>query len=115
MTVDRDSTLEDLFDVARQDFSGDAFTDRVMAQIDMQRRRLLIGWACIGLVLAVCAWLLAEPILDVVLLTTQILPHSLIELDDNLAAQLLSPVNSIAAVVALVFLGLRGAYRKIFS
>jgi hypothetical protein len=115
MTIDRDSNLENLFDVARQDLSGEVFTDRVMSQIDMQRRSAVFGWASIGVVLAICAWLLAEPILDVVTLTTQVLPQSLIELDDGWQAQLLSPVNSIASVVAFGFLGLRMAYRKIFS
>lgn len=115
MTIDRDATLEKLFDVARQDFSRDAFADRLMAQIDMQRRRTVTAWAGVGVVLAICAWLLAQPILDVIVLTTQILPRSLIELDNRWLAQILSPVNSIASAVVLLFLGLRGAYRKIFS
>lgn len=115
MTFDGDPTLENLFDVARQDLSEEAFTMQVMSQIDRLRRRAVIGWSCVGLVLAICAWLLSEPILDVVFLTTQILPQSLIELDDRWPAQLLTPVNSIASLVAIGFLGLRMVYRKIFS
>ena len=115
MTIDRDPALENLFDVARQEILGETFTHQVMSQIDMQRRRTVIGWTCVGLVLAICAWLLAKPIVDLVVLTTQILPRSVIELDGRWPAQLLTPVNSIASLVALGFLGLRMFYRKIFS
>jgi len=115
MTIDRDPTLQNLFDVAKQDLAGDAFVAQLMSRIDSLRRRSIIGWIFVALVAVPCAWFLTAPLTDAVYLTTQILPESLIEVDDRWLAQLLSPVNSIAGLVALGFLGLRMAYRTIFS
>jgi hypothetical protein len=39
----------------------------------------------------------------------------LIDLNDRLLAQILLPVNNIASVLALGLIGLRIAYRRIFS
>lgn len=115
MTTDRDPTLQSLFEVAKQDFAGDAFTDQVMLRIDTLRRRTVIVWVCVGLVAVAFTWSLAAPILHTVNLATQILPETLIELDDRTLAQILAPVNSIAGAVGLGFLGLRLAYKKVFS
>jgi len=114
MTTDQDPMLRSLFEIAKQDLSGDEFSADVMAQIDKLRRRTIIGWACVILLLAPAVWLLAAPLQEAVQLLTQVLPRSLIELDDSLLAQVLSPVNSVAGLVALGLLGLRFAYKKIF-
>lgn len=116
MMIERDSTLQSLFDVAKQDLAGETFVAQVMSQIDSLRRRAVIGRICVGLVMVACGWLLASLLQDVVLVLTQFLRSPLIELDiSGLSAQLLAPVNSIAALVALGLLGLQMAYRKIFS
>jgi hypothetical protein len=115
MTTDRDPILQSLFAIAKQDPVGDTFTDNVMSRIAKLRRRVLIGWVCAGLVSAAFAWLLTEPVLQTVDLVTQLLPESLFELEKPTVAQFLAPVNSIAGVVALGLLGLRLAYKKIFS
>jgi hypothetical protein len=44
-----------------------------------------------------------------------VLSDRLVKLDDNRVSRPTAPVDSIAGVVALVFSGLRLAYRKIFS
>ena len=115
MTIDRDPQLQHLFDVAKKDLVGDAFAAQVMSRIDHLRRRAVIGWICVGLVLAPVAWLLAAPAQNAVQLLTQVLPVSLVDLDDRWLAQFLSPINSVATLVALGLLGLRMAYSKIFS
>lgn len=115
MTIDRDPALQTLFANAKKDLPGEAFTDEVITRVDKLRRRSVIGWICVGLVLVACAWLLSAPLQDAVHLLTQILPVSLIDLGESWLARTLSPVNSIAALLALGLLGLRMAYRKIFS
>ena len=115
MTDERNPTLQRLFRDASTDLPADAFLDQVMSQIDRARRRTLLAWCCVGIVFFAGAWLLAGPLTSVVTIAMQILPDRLVTLDDNWVSQLIAPVNSIAGVVALVFLGLRLAYRKIFT
>ncbi len=113
-----DPTLQTLFANAKQDLAGEAFTTQVMSQTKL-KHSADIGRIGVGLVLASCAWLLATPLQDAVQLLTQSLTLSLIvsliDLDDRWLAQILSPVNNIASLLALGLFGLRIAYRKIFS
>jgi len=115
MTVDRDPNLEALFAKAKQVAADDGFTDGVMSRIDKLRKRSMIGWIGVGVVMVALAWTVSSPVTHAVHLATQLLPESLVELDDRWMAQLLAPVNSIAGLVGLGFLGLRLAYKKIFS
>jgi hypothetical protein len=117
MTDDRDPTLRALFADATEDLVGEAFTAQVMSQIKMSHRADLakIG---IGLGIAACLLLLAAPLQDVVQGVTQRLAPlslvvSLIDVDNQYLAQMLSPVNNVAAVVALGLIGLRFFYRKV--
>ena len=117
MTDERDPRLEALFDAARQEFSGDAFAAGVMARVDRLRRRALIGWASLAVAFLAGAWLLSGPLTDAVGLVTRLLPQSLVEFDagNQVFAQLLAPINSVAAAVALGGFGLWLAYKKIFA
>jgi len=114
MSTDRDPGLQALFDSAREELPLGAFTEQVMSQIDTARRRSIVFWSCVGLVVAVVGWFLAAPVQDTVNLLTQMLPESLIDVEDEFMAQLLSPVNSVAVPIALGFLALRSFYKKIF-
>lgn len=117
MTEERDPRLEALFDAARQEPSGDDFAAGVMARVDRLRRRALIGWASLAVAFLAVAWLLSGPLTEAVGLVTRLLPQSLIEIDagDEFFAQLLAPINSVAAAVALGFFALRFVYKKIFG
>lgn len=115
MTIDRDPELESLFEIAAVDLTGEEFAADVMRRIDTLRRRTVVGWICVGLVAAAFAWILAGPLLHAVNLATEILPESLVEVDDQTLAQIFAPVNSVAGAVGLGFLGLRMAYKAIFS
>ena len=59
--------------------------------------------------------LLAAPLLAALGMASQFLPTSLIQIEAGLLQQLLSPVNSIAAAIALGALGLWKFYRSIFG
>ncbi len=115
MTMDRSPELQSLFDLAQQDLPDKPFTDQVMSQVDTLRRRAVIIWSVIGLLTLALMAVIAGPLTQAVGLASQVLPSSLVSVDDQLLAQLLSPINSVAAIVALAFLGTRMIYRKIFS
>jgi len=115
MTTDRDPTLETLFANANQALAGEVFAAQVMSQIDKLRRGAVIGWICVLLVLITFTWLLATSLQDAADLLTGIFPLSLIDLDNRWLARILSPVNSVAGLIALGVLSLRTAYRKIFT
>lgn len=120
MTDERDPTLQTLFEAAQQDLAGEAFTSQVMSQTVKRNYRAVMGWICVGLVVAPCAWLVATPLQDAVHLLTQRLSPllsvvSLIDLDDHWPTQILTPVNNIASLIALGVIGLRLAYRKVVS
>lgn len=112
---DRDPTLQRVFREAARDLPDDPFLGQVMSDIDRSRRKIILAWSCVGAALFVGAWLLSGPLMNFVQVAMRILPDHLVEMDDSWLSQLISPVNSVAGVVALVFLGLRLAYRKIFS
>lgn len=115
MTTDHDPALESLFAAAKHDMVGDAFTEQVMSRIDKLRRRTLSAWIGVGFVATVAAWVLTGPVVIAVNLGTQFLPRSLIELDNQVLADVVAPVNSVAILVAVGILSLRAIYRKIFS
>ena len=114
--MDRDPLLQQLFDLAKFDLAGETFVAGVMAQIDALRRRAIIAWGLAGLVLALAAWLLTPTMVAAVNLLSQALPQSLVEVDEPsaLIGHLFSPLNSIAAIVAVSVLVIVLAYRKIF-
>jgi hypothetical protein len=114
MKNDLDPRLQTLFAAAKQELTGEDFTAQVMSQIDKLTRRKIVGWICVGLVLIPGAWLLAGFLQDTVSVLTQVVPVSLVDVENRWLANVLSPANSIASLVALGLLGLRIAYKKIF-
>ena len=117
MTDERDPRLEALFDEAREELAGDEFAADLMVRVGRLRRRTLVGWAAVAVVLLAGAWLLSGPVTSAVSLMTRLMPQSLVEVEagNQLFAQLLAPINSVAAVVALGMLLIRFAYKKIFG
>lgn len=114
MTTDRDPQLASLFQSAEEDFPDEAFTSRVMSAVEIRRRRSIITWVICGLLLASCAWFLVLVLQEAVFLLTQILPETIIDMDNRWAAQLLAPVNSVSGLLGLAALGLWAAFRKLF-
>jgi len=115
MTTKRDPAILELFKLAERDLAEEQFVALTMARVDNLRRRSLVGWILVGLVLLAIAWLLAAPIQDAIQLLSQSLSISLVDLGDRWVAAVIAPANSVAGLVALVLLGLLTAYRKIFS
>lgn len=113
MTID--PKLQALFTQAAKEFDRDAFAREVMTRIDAERRRTLLLWAGLGIAVAVVFALLASPVLTAFGMATQLLPTSLVDIETGWLRQLLSPINSIAAAIAIGALAIRKFYRSIFG
>ena len=114
MTSDRDPLIEALFTRAEGNPAPDDFAERVMRRIDRSRRRSLAGWVIVGTAAAVGIWVLSGPLLQAVNLGLQVLPASLFQVENELVAQVLAPLNSIAGAGGLAVLGVWTLYRKLF-
>ena len=115
MNSDYDPRLEEVFARARQEFDREAFTRLVMSRIDASRRRTLFAWGIAASISVVALVFLAPAVLAALRLMTELLPVSIVEIENDLAEQLLAPVNSIAALIAVVALVVRKVYRRIFG
>jgi hypothetical protein len=112
MNNDYDPQLQALFTQARQAFNGDAFSRAVLERIDRERRRALLAWSAFGLAGVVVFALLANPLFTALAMATELLPMSLVDIETDWLRQLASPINSIAAAVAIVALGIHRFFRR---
>jgi hypothetical protein len=115
MTDERDPQLQALFDAASRNTANDAFVTRVMADIDMARRRTVLGWLAFGILMAPVAWWLSAPITSLFDLVAQLLPERLVAVEEGWLAQLTAPANSAAGVAGLLIFAGWMFYRKILS
>lgn len=113
MSNEYDPQLQALFDTARQSFDREAFTRRIVERIDQERHRTIVVWSVFGLFGIVVFALLAKPVFAAFAMATQLLPVSLIEIETGWLRQLLSPINSVAAVIALGVLGICRFFRRL--
>ncbi|MCZ6889646.1 MAG: hypothetical protein O7H39_14230 [Gammaproteobacteria bacterium] len=114
MTDDRDPVLKSLFAESQHDLDGEAFTARVMDRTRYLRYRTLAVWGSVGLALAVGASLFAVP-LQTAQLIAEVLTTALIDLGDGWLAWVLSPVNSVAALLAVSVKAIRVCRKKIIT
>jgi len=114
MTTSRDPNLQNLFAQAEQDFRSDSFADDVLQQINRERHKTLLVWSALSVLALTCLALLASPVFTAIGMATQLLPVSLVEIEAEWLRLLLSPVNSVAAAIALTALGIRKFFRWIF-
>ena len=115
MKADYDTELLALFARAEQAFDGNDFARKVMARIDRDRRRIAMLWSVIGVAAIAVLVLLAGPLAAAVGLVSSLLPVELVEIETGWLQLLLSPVNSIAAAIAIGAFALRRFYRWIFG
>lgn len=112
MNNDYDPQLQALFAQAKQTFDRDTFTRDVLGRIDRERRRTLLTWSVFGIAALAVVALLAEPVFAAFAMATQLLPVSLVEIETEWLRQLVSPINSVAALIALGALGVRKFFRR---
>ncbi|MDJ0814314.1 MAG: hypothetical protein QNJ23_11335 [Woeseiaceae bacterium] len=104
MTDDRHPGLQALFDAARPPDANSMLVEKVMAKIEQDRRRTMLGWIVAGVVLIPIAWWLSAPVVQIVGLAAQLMPSSLIEVETTWLAQITAPINSVSFVVGMTFL-----------
>ena len=116
MPEERDPMLEALFDSARTELDADVFVDQLMARIDAERRRSIFGWSLLAAALGGVAWFLAPPLVEAVGLLSQVLPQSMLEIEDpqSIVGQMLAPATSVSAVIAVTLLGIAWFVKKVF-
>lgn len=117
-TDDRDPLLQTLFikseQVAEseQELDAEAFTARVMAGTRYVRYRTLAPWGAVALAVAAGAWYLGVP-LEIAQLVAQALTTTLLDLGEGWLAWVFSPINNVAALLALFVKALRTGRKKI--
>ena len=75
---------------------------------------MLLVWFALIVVALMCLAFLASPVLAALGMATKALPVPLLELETEWLRLLLSPINSVAAAIAVAALGLRKFFRRIF-
>ena len=104
MTDDRHPGLQALFDAARPLDANSALVAKVMARIEKDRRRTMLGWLVAGVLFVPIAWWLTGPVVQIFGLAAQLMPESLIEVETTWLAQVTAPVNSVSFLVGMGFL-----------
>ena len=110
-----DPRLQALFSKAEQSLDRDVFLRDVMNRIDRGRHRVLIVWAGLSIVAIFVLAFLALPIIEAVTMVSNLLPVSLVDIETRWLQQLLAPINSVAAGIALGALGIRKFFRWLFG
>ena len=113
MTID--PRLQALFAQAEQALDRDAFLRSLMQRIDRERQRALVVWVALSIVMIAGLVLLAPPVLAALEMATRLLPVSLVDIETEWLQLLLAPINSVAAAIALLALGIRKFFRRIFG
>ena len=114
MTSEYDPKLQALFTQAEEALDNEEFTGNVMARIDRSRRWTLVLWIVVAGVIITCLALLAAPLMAATVLVSRLLPAELVTVDTEWLKLLISPINSVAAAIAIGALALRKFYLRIF-
>jgi hypothetical protein len=115
MNDDRDPVIGAVFADAKEELVGGEFTAGVMWRTDQLKRRAMFGWLLSFIAIAAGFWILAGPLQEVAGLMNQVLPTTLVDMENRIVGQLLAPVNSIAGPIAIMVLGLNLLYRRFFA
>ena len=107
----RDPQLQALFAQAYTEPPAHPFTEQVLSQTNKLRRRAIF----MRVALAALLMLIAIPLEDLALEFTQLLIVSLVEIDNQLVAELLAPVNTVGGALSFTLLLIRAAHRKLFT
>ena len=111
--MSNDPKLHALFAQAQETFDQDEFGHRVMSRIDRERRRSVLAWGGLFVVAMAILAFLAPPAIAAAAMAAKLLPASLIEIETDFMRPLLAPINSVAAAIAIGFLGIRTFFRWI--
>ena len=112
MTIDeRDPTLQALFAQSQTGLPAEPFTSAVLEKVNQRRRWTIARQALYAVSLA----LISISLEDYALQFAHVLVVALVQIENELAAQLLAPLNSIGGLLVITFLLIRAAHRKLFT
>lgn len=115
MSTDLDPTLLAIFAQAEAQLDDDVFAKDVMRMVDSQRRKTMLVWSALVLATLGCFALLATPVITAISMATDLLPASLVDVENDWIHKLLAPVNSVAAALALGMLVIHRLVRRLFG
>lgn len=115
MMEQRDALIAGLFERAAEELPATRFVTEVMVETDRKRRRQGLVWALISLTVLLVFGVLVVALGDTVALLTRSLNLSLFSINNEVMAQLVSPVNSLGFLLALGFLAVRKLLRMVRS
>lgn len=110
---DNDPVLLELFAASEKPLPAEAFIDKLEQRMERRRRTAYAGWFAVGITLILFGWLLAGPLHSMSWLISRGLASPLIHLPENALIQLLIPINTLAAPVALLVVLSGTVLRKI--
>ena len=108
----RDPFVENLFAEAEQDLIDHAFVESLMMKIRQRRRKVMIGRLALVALLVVIELLLNAPLQSSVGTLTQMLGTELLELSNEWVSAIVSPINSVAGLLGMMFLAIHTLYRR---
>ena len=111
---ERSPALDRLFAAANREVADDAFVAGVMKRTRTFPARSLVLALAVCLAAAPIAWLVAEPLNDALLWTTQLLSRPVAGTGDGIANAVL-PMNTVGGALALTLLAVRAVARRLFS
>ncbi len=113
MTNELDPNIESLFRASADELPNGSFTKHVMAEVENRRRRSMIGWSVVAVVLLVGAWLAVLSLQDAIFVVSELLPSQLIDLGDSMVAGSIAPLNSPTGLAGIAGLMIYLAFRKL--
>ncbi len=111
--MNRDPVLEALFDTAKQELRDDTFTEAVERRIGSRGKRVMAGRVAVLFMLIALEVLLESPLQHSLGVAADVMSTTLIPLESEWLAFVLSPMNSIAGLIGLLLIGTQRLYRKI--
>jgi hypothetical protein len=106
-----DPQLQALFAQSEENLPADQFTTQVMQGARKVRVRAIARRALFAVLLAG----LAMPLQDFALEFAHVLIVSLVQIENDLVAQLLAPINSVGGALSLTLLLIRAGHKKLFT
>ena len=105
MTEQRDPLLQALFAESQGIATDDKFTESVMMKTYALRQKLIATGIIVSLLLILYTVLFGAPLQDFAILNAQFLSTNIINIGESWVALLVSPLNSLAGLLTLLFIG----------
>lgn len=113
MTEDHDPLLQSLFTESQAVSTDDEFTENVMTKTYARRRKVIAAGVIASALLILYTVLFGAPLQEFIILIAQFLSTELIDVGESWLALIVSPLNSVAGLVVLLFKGFLTLQKKL--